>query len=217
LKHPSVLKVIEIFASIQGESSLQGLPCVFIRLSGCNLRCRYCDTRYAWEGGEVIPVPDIVDRAAEFGISFACITGGEPLLQEATSMLVRKLLTRGFRVSVETNGSRDVSLLPTGAKRIIDIKCPGSGEAGKTHPRNLENIRRSDEFKFVLTDRADFEYALGFVHKHRLAEKSTVLLSPIWGKLEPSVLAEWIVREMPEARLNLQIHKYIWPDDSRGK
>lgn len=132
-------------------------------------------------------------------------------------MLVRKLLTRGFRVSVETNGSRDVSLLPTGAKRIIDIKCPGSGEAGKTHPRNLENIRRSDEFKFVLTDRADFEYALGFVHKHRLAEKSTALLSPIWGMLEPSVLAEWIVREMPEARLNLQIHKYIWPDDSRGK
>ncbi|MHB9029306.1 MAG: radical SAM protein [Candidatus Latescibacterota bacterium] len=217
MKHPAVLKVIEIFASIQGESSLQGFPCVFIRLSGCNLRCRYCDTAYAYEGGAGMTIPEIIDRVAGHGISLVCITGGEPLLQEATPGLARKLLTKGFRVSVETNGSLDASFLPPETVRIIDIKCPESGEAGKTHPRNLEGVRPGDEFKFVLADRADFEYARKFVRGHRLAERGAALFSPAWGMLEPSILAEWIVREMPEARLNLPLHKCIWPDDPRGR
>jgi len=211
------LKVIEIFASIQGESSLQGLPCVFVRLSGCNLRCRYCDTAYAYDGGEEMTIAEIIERVSAHFISFSCITGGEPLLQEATPGLAGELIARGFRVSVETNGSIDASDIPEGAVRIIDIKCPGSGEAGKTHPRNIEMTRSSDEFKFALTGRGDFEYAREFAREHRLAERAATLLSPVWGELEPGILAEWIVREMPEARLNLQVHKCIWPGNLRGR
>jgi 7-carboxy-7-deazaguanine synthase len=217
LKHSATLKVIEIFASIQGESSLQGLPCVFIRLSGCNLRCRYCDTVYAYEGGADMTIPDIGERVSGHGIPFVCITGGEPLRQEAAPALARTLIESGFRVSVETNGSLDASALPPETVRIIDVKCPGSGEAGKTHPRNLEGVRPGDEFKFVLADRADFEYARNFVRVYRLAERAAVLFSPVWKLLEPHLLAEWIIREMPEARLNLPLHKYLWPDDPRGR
>jgi len=160
---------------------------------------------------------EIIERVSAHNISFSCITGGEPLIQEATPVLAGELLARGFRVSVETNGSIDASGIPEGAVRIIDIKCPGSGEEGKTHPRNIEMARSSDEFKFALTGRGDFEYAREFAREHRLAERAAALLSPVWGELEPGTLAEWIVREMPEARLNLQVHKCIWPGNLRGR
>ncbi len=217
MKHAHTLKIIEIFAGIQGESSLQGLPCIFIRLSGCNLRCRYCDTKYAYEGGEDMAVSEALERTAAYGICLFCITGGEPLLQEETPELVREILTRGWRVSVETNGSLDASSLPEGAVRVIDIKCPSSGEAGNTHPNNLEFVRPTDEFKFVLCDRADFDFARAFSREHRLANRAAVLLSPVWSVLNPGVLADWVIRDMPEARLNLQLHKCIWPKESRGR
>jgi 7-carboxy-7-deazaguanine synthase len=159
----------------------------------------------------------VVARAAAYGVPFACITGGEPLLQEETAELARELTGRGMRVSVETNGSIDASGLPGDVKRIIDIKCPGSGEAGKTHPANLTGRRLTDEFKFVLTDRRDFDYAREFIGRHDMGEGCTLLLSPAWGALRPAALAAWITSELPSARLNLQLHRYIWPDDNRGR
>ncbi len=217
LKHMDSLKVIEIFASIQGESSLQGLPTVFVRLSGCNLRCSYCDTVHAYSGGEDISLESILERVAGFGIRRVCVTGGEPLLQTATPELVRYLVLSGSQVSVETNGTFDASALPPETIRVIDVKCPGSGEGGTIHPHNLELVRATDEFKFVLSGREDFEFARTFARKHRLPDRASVLLSPVWESLEPCTLADWIVREMPDARLNLQLHKYLWPGESRGR
>lgn len=216
-RRQSTLKVIEIFPSIQGESTLQGLPTVFIRLSGCNLRCRYCDTAYAYSGGTDMSIPEISARVRGQGISRVCLTGGEPLLQAETPELIRTFLDGNVRVSVETNGSLDAAIVPWGAIRVIDVKCPGSGEVDSFSPRNLTGIRPSDEFKFVLCDRTDFEYARSFVRQHHLSAQAAVLLSPVWEMLTPDVLAEWIVREMPEARLSLQLHKCIWPNESRGR
>jgi 7-carboxy-7-deazaguanine synthase len=212
-----IMIVTEVFASIQGESTLQGLPCVFVRLTGCNLSCRYCDTPYAREGGTDMSVNGVIERVRGFGIRFVCITGGEPLLQPDTPELARRILDLGFRVSVETNGSLDAGLLPEGVVRVIDIKCPGSGEAQSLHPSNLSRRRHEDEFKFVLTGRGDFDYARDFVRENRLAEGNAVLLSPAHTLLEPALLAEWIISEMPEARLNLQLHRCIWPSETRGR
>ena len=211
------MKICEIFASIQGESTLQGVPSVFVRLAGCNLNCRYCDTAYAREGGTEMSLEKICRCVDDYGLEFVCITGGEPLLQKETSLLAIELLYRGYTVSLETNGTFDTSGLHEDIIRIIDIKCPGSGEHGKTFRRNISKRRQNAEFKFVITDRADFDYAISFVRKHGLDENNPILLSPAWGFLEPEVLAEWIIKEMPGARLNLQIHKYIWPDESRGR
>jgi 7-carboxy-7-deazaguanine synthase len=210
-----MITICEIFASIQGESTLQGLPCVFVRLSGCNLNCRYCDTRYARENGTEMSKEEIVKKVDEFELSFVCITGGEPLTQKETPILAQDFIGRGYRVSLETNGTIDASGLHEDVIRIIDIKCPGSGEHGKTHSRNISNRRSKDEFKFVLTDRTDFEYARDFVRKHSLDDTCTVLLSPVHDVLDPQLLADWIMQEMPGARLNLQLHKYIWPEEKR--
>ena len=211
------MEVTEIFASIQGESTLQGLPCVFIRLTGCNLNCRYCDTSYARSGGCSMEKEDIIKKATAFSIPFICITGGEPLLQQETPSLAHALLDLGLMVSIETNGTIDTFPLHHNVRRIIDIKCPGSGEAGKTFPDNLDQRRDTDEFKFVLTDYDDFTYARNFVRDHDLLPGATVLLSPVFGVLNPALLADWIIHELPEARLNLQLHRYIWPDITRGK
>ena len=207
-----MMKVSEIFASIQGESTLQGMPCIFIRLAGCNLNCRYCDTVYAREDGTEMTLSEIVKETEKYKLKYACITGGEPLLQEETPELALKLLKRGYKVSIETNGSIDASKLHEDVIRVIDIKCPGSGEHGKTYPVNITEKRPSDEFKFVITDHDDFKYACNFIKKHNLAVLNTVLFSPVYNILEPEKLAGWIIKEMPEARLNLQLHKYIWRD-----
>lgn len=211
------MKIIELFPSIQGESSLQGLPCVFVRLSGCNLNCSYCDTRYARGGGTEMTVDEIVGKVMEYAIPFVCITGGEPLLQKETPELAGELLKHGCRVSVETNGTINLSALSRGVIRIIDIKCPGSGEHGKVHPGVLLRKRLSDEFKFVLVDRGDFEFARDYVREHGLTDKNTVLFSPAGNTLLPAVLAEWLINEIPEVRLNLQIHRCIWPNEPRGR
>ena len=203
------MKITEIFKSIQGESTLQGLPCIFIRLTGCNLSCRYCDTLYARRGGIEMSTAEIVNKVENFKIKFICITGGEPLLQKETPQLALKFINHGYMVSVETNGTIDASTLHEDVIRIIDIKCPGSGEDGKTYLGNILKKRSTDEFKFVITDRDDFEYALHLIRKHNLADSNAVLFSPVYNVLEPKILTEWILNDMPEARLNLQLHKYI--------
>ncbi len=208
------MRITEIFRSIQGESTLQGLPCVFIRLTGCNLNCRYCDTPYTRDGGIETSMDEIMNKVDKYKIKHICITGGEPLLQVETPLLALKFINRGHIVSIETNGTVDASILHNDIKRIIDIKCPGSGEDGKTHPDNISKKRAADEFKFVITDRNDFEYAQNFVRKCSLADSNIVLFSPAYNIIEPKTLAEWIINDMPEIRLNLQIHKYIWPDNS---
>jgi 7-carboxy-7-deazaguanine synthase len=204
----------EIFPSIQGESTFQGLPTVFVRLTGCNLRCSYCDTTYAFKDGSECETGSIIDTICSFGIRHVCITGGEPLLQAETPVLAAKLIESGKTVSIETNGTIDVSVLDAVVKAIIDVKCPGSSMSGQTFVGNLTSPRSGDEFKFVLTGREDFIFASDIVKKFYLSEKNTVLFSPVLGSLDPAELAGWIVNEMPDVRLNLQIHKYIWAGTS---
>lgn len=205
-----MLKVNEIFPSIQGESTLQGIPTVFIRLSGCNLNCSYCDTVYAKEKGDELTIDEIQRKAEQFGLKYACITGGEPLLQKETNDLAVRLINKGYTVSVETNGSFDAAVLDKNIIRIIDVKCPGSGEHESICINNVLFPRKTDEFKFVLKDRKDFDYACDFIKKYNIFETVAVLFSPVHGFLEPKTLSEWIIKEMPCVRLNLQIHKYIW-------
>jgi len=211
------MKITEIFASIQGESTLQGLPCVFVRLAGCNLNCRYCDTRYAREGGIEMTIEEIVRKADSFGLQFVCITGGEPLLQKETPLLALEFINRSYMVSIETNGTIDASKLHEDVIRVIDIKCPGSGEEGKTYAGNISQRKPTDEFKFVITDRIDFEYACRFAKENHLIDTNIVLFSPVYNVLDPKILSAWILKDMPEARMNLQLHKYIWHDSDERK
>lgn len=211
------MRVTEIFRSIQGESTLQGLPCAFVRLTGCNLDCSWCDTRYAREGGSEMSVEDVLEAVEHFGIGYVCITGGEPLLQPETPVLADACLVRGWRVAVETNGSIDPGVIPQGAIRVIDIKCPGSGEAGSTSPAVFNDRRLTDEYKFVIRDRADFEFACDTVRRHDLAASGVILVSPVRDALPWSVAADWLCTELPAARLNLQLHTIIWPESFRGR
>ena len=211
------MKICEVFSSIQGESSLQGLPFVFVRLAGCNLNCSYCDTRYAREPGTSMTVDEIIRKTAGYSKQYVCITGGEPLLQKYTPGLASELIDQGYTVSVETNGTINASLLPFEAIRIIDIKCPGSGEHDKTFFENLSKRRQTDEYKFVISDREDFVYAGNFLKKHDLLPGNTVLFSPAWQVLDPALLAEWILDKLPGVRLHLQLHKYIWSSVERGR
>ena len=212
------MDVCELFTSIQGESTLQGLPTLFIRLAGCNLDCRWCDTAYARSGGLDMAEEDVRAAIAGTGAGAVCITGGEPLLQPAAVAEISAFcLEHGLTVSLETNGSLDVSAILPGVRRIIDVKCPSSGEAGSTHPANFINIRPEDEFKFVIADRDDFIYARTIATQHDLFTQSTVLVSPVSGSLAPHTLAEWLLSDMSGARLNLQLHRIIWPASQRGR
>lgn len=211
-----MLWVSEIFYSIQGESSFAGYPFVFIRLSGCNLRCTYCDTRYAYENGEALSINEIIQKIHAFKCPLVEVTGGEPLLQEETPELVETLL-QNYTVLVETNGTKDISILPEKAIRIMDIKCPGSGQSQYTDWENLSRLRKQDEVKFVLLDEIDYEWAKEVINKFQLAQKSNILFSPVYGKLSSSDLAEWILRDRLPVRLQLQLHKILWPHLERGK
>lgn len=210
------LKVNEIFRSIQGESWFAGLPCVFVRLTGCNLRCSYCDTTYAYEEGEVLSVDDVLDRVAVENCPLVEITGGEPLLQDATPELATALLQRARAVLVETNGTLDIDLLPKGVVRIVDVKCPDSGESGKMLWENMGRLVKTDEVKFVLQSRADYDWAKSIVDDNELLRRCMVLFSPAFGILEGRVLAEWILDDNLPVRLNLQLHKYLWGTQERG-
>jgi 7-carboxy-7-deazaguanine synthase len=209
------LNVCEIFTSIQGESSFAGLPCVFVRLSGCNLRCRYCDTAYAWAEGDQVPLAEILARVSSTGINLVEITGGEPLWQANTPALVSALLERRYEVLLETNGSLDISALPEGVTRIMDIKCPSSGENQNVMWQNIWKLDSMDEAKFVVSDRHDYEWARGIIREMFAHSRAKVLLSTVFGELPPRLLVKWMLEDKVRARFQLQIHKYIWPHETR--
>lgn len=213
-----ILRVCEIFASIQGESSYAGFPCVFVRLSGCNLNCRYCDTVYAREEFIEMSISDVLQKVEEKGLRIVEITGGEPLLQEATSFLVDELLRKGYRVLVETNGSLNIDLVSRKAIRIVDFKCPSSG---MMNYNNYDNILRlvpnQDEVKFVIGTKEDYKFAVELSKKILTSGwRGIINFSPVFGELDPRQLAEWILSDKLDVRLNLQLHKYIWKDIERG-
>ena len=208
------VKVNEIFYSIQGESSFSGLPCVFVRLTGCNLRCSYCDTRYAYDEGRMMEIQEVFDQVGLFGCNLIEITGGEPLIQTETPRLVTHLLDNNYTVLLETNGSLNINLVDNRCVKIVDIKCPSSGESHNNDLKNLNRLSDNDELKFVIGDRVDFDYAKQILKIINPGHK--ILFSVIFGKLEPRVLAEWILKYKINARLQLQLHKIIWNPNQRG-
>ena len=212
------LTIYETFSSIQGESTHAGRLCFFIRLAGCNLRCSYCDTRKAQtvSSGRIRSLDELVDEAERSGLRLIEITGGEPMLQPATPELCRRLLERGFEVLMETNGSVDLSAVPRGVRRIIDWKTPFSGESEKMFDGNFLNLRPGDEVKFVIAGRNDYDAALEVIRRFRIAEHATILFAPVFGKIEPRTLVEWMLAARVPARLNLQLHKVIWTPDAEG-
>lgn len=210
------LKVWEIFGSIQGESSYVGLPTLFVRLSGCNLRCRYCDTVFAYEGGTEMSVEQVVEYAVKYGCPLVEITGGEPMIQEAVPKLASSLLNQGFDVLLETNGTMDIGVLPDGVIRIVDIKCPSSGEGDSFMWENLWKLTPKDEVKFVISDRPDYEWARGIIRDRFAMSSTNILLSTVFGELPPKKLVKWMLEDKIQARFQLQIHKFIWPHDATG-
>jgi len=211
-----MLTVNEIFHSIQGESTFSGWPCAFIRLTWCNLRCDYCDTVYAYEEGKEMTIDDILTTIEPYGVKLVEITGGEPLVQKETPELAQRLLERNYTTLLETSGSLDISVMPLGCRRIVDFKTPSCGMAGKNLWENVQHLHDTDEVKFVIGNRADFDWALERIAEHRLQEICPLSMSPVFGKLENKTLAEWILHDSLEVRLNLQIHKYIWDPQTRG-
>jgi 7-carboxy-7-deazaguanine synthase len=212
-----MLTISEIFHSIQGESTYAGLPCVFVRLAACDLRCSWCDTPYAFSGGSKMSVDDAVAAVERTGCRLVELTGGEPLLQDDVYPLMGRLLGAGATVLLETGGHISLDRVPRGVVRIIDVKCPASGEAHRMHWPNLDDLWPADEVKFVIQDRVDYEYARTVLRERRLAERSAcVLFSPVHGVLPPAELAAWILEDGLPVRLQLQVHKYIWGADVRG-
>ncbi len=204
-----MLKVSEIFTSIQGESSYSGLLCFFVRLSGCNLKCSYCDTEYARKNGMNLSEEYILEKIKESGISLVEITGGEPLLQESTNTLIKCLLDSGFNVLLETNGSLSIKNVDSRAVIILDIKTPGSRMDSKMLFSNLEILKKNHEVKFVITDKNDYKWAKEIIEHYNLYERCNVLFSPAYGILNPSELVIWMIEDKSPARLNIQLHKYI--------
>ncbi len=211
-----MLEVTEIYKSIQGESSHTGLPCVFVRLTGCNLRCVWCDTTHAFHGGSKMSVQDVVGKVQSFGVGLVEVTGGEPLQQKEVFTLMDALLEENFRVMLETSGSLSVADVPSPVIKIIDLKCPGSGEVDKNHWGNLNHLSPVDEIKFVIADRADYEWSRSVLKKHELHKKSHVLFSPVSDKLNLKDLTEWILEDNLPVRLQTQLHKQIWSKETTG-
>jgi len=211
------LIVNEIFYSIQGESTHAGLPCVFVRLTGCNMRCAYCDTAYAYDKGHPMQISEILDSIAVFRCKVVEVTGGEPLLQDTTPDLISSLLRKNYQVLLETNGSFDIRMVDPRCARIMDVKCPGSGEHEKCDLANFKHLGKNDQVKFVIGDRRDYEYARDMLKKIPSSMPTgNLLFSPNTEKLAPAKLAEWILEDHLQTRLHLQLHKTIWPDIDRG-
>jgi 7-carboxy-7-deazaguanine synthase len=212
-----MLTINEIFHSIQGESRRAGEPCVFVRLTACDLRCSWCDTPYAFHEGNKRTIDDVVAEVERYGCSLVEITGGEPLLQEDVYPLMDQLIARGHTVMIETGGHRSISRVPAAVLKIVDVKCPGSGEAHRNHWENLDAVGSHDEVKFVIKDREDYDYACDVVERYGLAGKvGAVLFSPVHGVLDARLLAEWVLADRLPVRLQLQLHKFIWSPDTRG-
>ena len=213
----AVLTINEIFHSIQGESTHTGRPCVFVRLTACDLRCSWCDTPYAFTEGQKMTLDDVLERVEGYGCDLVEITGGEPLLQRDVYPLMEQLLASGKTVMVETGGHRSIRDVPSDVIRIVDVKCPGSGESAKNHWENLDLLSLRDEVKFVIRDRADYEYAKDVVARYGLLDRTAaVLFSPVHGVLAARDLAAWILEDRLPVRLQLQAHKYIWDAETRG-
>ncbi|REK10199.1 MAG: radical SAM protein [Acidobacteria bacterium] len=210
------LKVSEIFYSLQGESTFAGLPCVLVRLVGCQMRCRWCDTEYAFHGGEWMSLDDVVRRVRELDCPLVELTGGEPLLQPGALPLLERLCDLGLRVLLETGGGLDISPVDPRVHRIVDVKCPGSGEHEANLWSNLDELRGSDEVKFVLADEEDYLFAREVIGRHRLVERCPVHFSVVFGELEPASVAAWILRDRLAVRLQPQLHKLLWGAETRG-
>lgn len=206
------LRLTEIFVSLQGEALSVGLPTVFIRLTGCPLRCSYCDTAYAFHGGEWHSLDDILARTAAFGVRHVCVTGGEPLAQKNVIELLRRLCDAGYGVSLETSGALDISAVDPRVSRVVDIKTPDSAEVARNRWENLPLLTPHDQLKLVIGSRADYEWARQQLQEHRLAERCSVLFSPSHGRVQPRELAEWIVEDRLPVRFQLQLHKILWGD-----
>jgi 7-carboxy-7-deazaguanine synthase len=212
----SMLKVNEIFHSIQGESTHAGLPCVFVRLVGCNLRCVWCDTAYAFHEGQAMSVGEILAQVESYGTPLVEITGGEPLLQPEVVPLMEELLSSDYSVLIETGGSLSIDVVPSGVKRIVDIKCPGSGESDRNDWQNMDRLREGDELKFVLLDRDDYLWAKRQIRERRLDERAPLLFSPVYGQLAPGEMARWVLEDQLPVRVQIQTHKVLWPGVERG-
>jgi 7-carboxy-7-deazaguanine synthase len=210
------VKLYEIYTSIQGETQHAGRPCTLVRFAACDLRCGYCDTEYAFTGGQEVAREAIVADVVSRGVKLVLLTGGEPLLQAELPALASELMARGFEVMLETGGHRDVSVMPDGVCIVLDVKTPGSGEVAKNHWPNLARLDGQDAVKFVITSEADYQWARGIIAEHRIAERCPVLLSPSFGQVDPKDLVAWMLRDQVPARLNLQLHKYVWPPEQRG-
>lgn len=211
-----MLTVNEVFFSIQGEGTRAGLPCVFVRLTGCPLRCSYCDTAYAFHEGRRREEADVIAEVERFPCRLLLLTGGEPLAQAAAFPFVSALLDRGWQVLVETSGHVPIDALDARAVAIVDVKTPASGESGRMHWPNLEGLRPQDEVKFVIADRGDYEWSREVVRERSLAARRTLLFSPVHGRLDPGLLAQWLLEDGVPARLQVQLHKYLWPGVERG-
>lgn len=210
------MRITEIYKSVQGETQYAGLPCTLVRTTGCDLRCTYCDSAFAFHGGRDMTLDEIVSEVAKLGAPLVLLTGGEPMLQKEMPALAARLLGDGYRVMIETSGSQPLDALPPDVARIVDVKTPGSGEVHRMRWETLEGLGSRDAVKFVLTSEADYQWAAEVIRARRLADRTEVLLSPMHGRLPPDELVSWILRDRLPVRLNLQLHKYIWSPDARG-
>jgi 7-carboxy-7-deazaguanine synthase len=210
------MRISEIYASIHGESQYAGMPCTLVRTTGCDLRCVYCDTTYAFVGGREMSVDEIVAEVKRLALPFVLLTGGEPMLQVEIATLAEQLLSNAFKVAIETSGAHLLDSLPADVFRIVDIKTPSSGESQRMQWQVLEGLRPCDAVKFVLSDESDYRWSVDQVIRLRLATRTEVLFSPVHGKLDPKILVAWIVRDRLPVRVNLQLHKYVWGANTRG-
>ena len=210
------LRVSEIFYSLQGESRTVGLPTVFIRLTGCPLRCGYCDTSYAFSGGERLSLAEILKQVAAYDARYVTVTGGEPLAQRDCWLLLKMLCDAGYTTSIETSGAVDIRQVDKRVSTVMDIKTPGSGEVERNLYTNLELLKRKDQVKFVIMDRADYEWSRQFITDKEMTGKFEILFSPVHGELDPTDMAEWILADKLQVRMQIQLHKYLW-NDERGK
>ena len=213
---PDRLRITEIFLSLQGEARDSGRATVFVRLTGCPLRCGYCDTAYAFHGGEWRTIDEVVRQVRDYGVQHVCVTGGEPLAQKRCIELLHRLCEEGLSVSLETSGALDVSSVDPRVSRVVDVKTPGSGEERRNRWSNLPLLTAHDQLKFVLCGRADYEWARAKIAEHDMAARCDVILSPSFGQLDPTMLAQWMIEDRSPARMQVQLHKLLW-GDARGK